>query len=101
MSQVFIKHPDIDALGGPVPESAFTSLWEGRGWSLATDDEVADHLADAKERTERVATLTAEDVDGITRRADLDQLALDSGVDPTQHSNMDSLRDAIKTKRNL
>ena len=34
---VYIKHPKVDAIGGPVHRSSFDALWKDKGWSI-TDD---------------------------------------------------------------
>lgn len=42
---VLIKHPDVKALGGPVPRSAFDDVWSAKGWKVASDKDVADDSA--------------------------------------------------------
>lgn len=103
---VYIKHPDVQTLGGPVSKEALTEIYAANGWSEATAEEVRQHEHALLFRQERAAALTAEevetvltteDVDAVKKRADLDQLALDRGVDPTLHKDMSSLADAIKS----
>lgn len=92
---IYIKHPDIEVLGGPVARAAL-SLYEQRGWAEATPEEVELHEEGQLQRAAEAEALTPEAVDSVRKRADLDTLALDKGIDPTQHDNMDSLREAIK-----
>lgn len=46
---VYIKHPNVKALGGPVRRDALDSLWSRKGWILASKQDVAkaDEAADA------------------------------------------------------
>jgi hypothetical protein len=37
---VYIVHPDVDALGGPVPRYAFDEVWEPKGWKIAGDEDI-------------------------------------------------------------
>jgi len=92
---IYIKHPEIDVLGGPVSREAL-SLYEQRGWAEATVEEVKSHEEGKLQRQAELDALTADGVDAIRKRADLDALAIDKGIDPTNHSNMESLADAIK-----
>lgn len=94
---IYIKHPDIQALGGPVTREALTEVFEDKGWLEASDEEVREHTYGLLFRAERAANLTEEDVDAVKRRADLDKLALDRGVDPTKFDNMTQLAGAIKS----
>jgi hypothetical protein len=92
---IYIKHPDIAVLGGPVARSSL-SMHEQRGWVEATAEEVALHEEGKLQRQAEIQALTPDAVDSIRKRADLDALAVDIGIDPTQHDNMTSLADAIK-----
>ncbi len=31
--RVWIKHPDIEVAGGPVPRHTISTTWAGKGWS--------------------------------------------------------------------
>lgn len=93
---IYIKHPEVDVLGGPVSRAAL-SLYEQRGWAEATPEEVENHEAGKLQRQAEVEALTPEAVDAIRKRVDLDALAIDVGIDPTQYENMASLADAIKS----
>jgi hypothetical protein len=92
---IHIKHPEVDVLGGPVARSSL-HLYEQRGWAEATPEEVKLHEEGLLQREAELEALTPDVVDGVRKRADLDALAIDKGVDPTLHDNMESLRDAIK-----
>ncbi len=94
---IYIKHPDVQSLGGPITRGALTEVFADKGWLEASDEEVREYQHGLLFRANRSANLTAEDVDVIKRRADLDELALDRGVDPTQYDNMTTLADAIKS----
>lgn len=37
---VWIKHPTVKALGGPVPRHTIDGYWSRKGWSEATATEV-------------------------------------------------------------
>jgi len=93
---VYIVHDDIDALGGPVSRKALEVAHAPKGWREATDDEVERYQNRKREAEAKSQALTAEEVDAVRKRADLDELALLRGVDPTLHDNMESLRDAVK-----
>lgn len=91
---VYIKHPEIDVLGGPVSVEALP-LYEQRGWEQASPEDVTAHEEGRYERLSRSQSVTPEEVNSVRKRAELDSLALDRGIDPTQHENMDSLKEAI------
>jgi hypothetical protein len=93
---IHIKHPDIEALGGPVERSTL-SHWEKKGWVEATDDE-AKAAAEAEAAAVETATnLTEASLNAIRKRDDLNEIALRRGIDPTSHDNMESLRDAVRS----
>jgi hypothetical protein len=92
---IYIKHPEIEVLGGPVTRAAL-HLYEQRGWEEATAEEVAAHEEGKLQRQAEIEALTPEAVDSVRKRADLESLALDKGVDPNQHDNKTSLAGAIK-----
>jgi len=95
MGTVHIVHDGIEALGGPVTAKALERLWSKKGWRQATDAEVEKFRSAKQAIQEAAANLTVEDLAAVRKRSDLDALALERGIDPTQHDNMDSLRDAV------
>lgn len=92
---IYIKHPDIKVLGGPVSRASLP-LHEQRGWAEATPEEATAHEEGKLQREVEIEALTPDAVDAVRKRADLDALAIDKGVDPTQHDTMASLADAVK-----
>jgi hypothetical protein len=107
---VYIKHPDVATLGGPVTRSALNDVYSDKGWSEATVDEVRQHEYNQAFRVNQASALTTDqvdeivadvelttdEVDAVSKRGELDKLALLRGVDPTEHPNMQSLAAAIK-----
>ncbi len=99
---VYIKHPDVTSLGGPVPRENM-DFYAAKGWEEATAQEVKDFLGiEDEEVVNEVANedaapdvLTAEDLEGIRKRADLDAIALERGIDPSEYDNMTALREAV------
>lgn len=91
---IYIKHPDVEVLGGPVSVAALPG-YQQRGWEQASPEDVAAHEEGVYERHARAEALTTEEVNSVRKRAELDALALDKGIDPTQHDNMDSLKEAL------
>lgn len=87
MAFVYIKHPDVEGLGGPVPRHAL-EYWETKGWAevdgaaVVTDE-------DGNARTIEVG-------DNLSR-AELETLAGQVGVDPSQHKTKADLQVAIQT----
>lgn len=92
---IYIKHSEIEVLGGPVTRASLP-LYEQRGWEEATPEEVATHEEGLLQRKAEADALTPDAVDAVRKRADLDALAIEKGIDPTQHDNMASLAEAIK-----
>ena len=39
---VYIKHPKVNAVGGPVTRQAFEEVHKAKGWTLAKADDVPD-----------------------------------------------------------
>lgn len=67
---VRITHPDVDAVGGPVPRSALRVLV---GWSVAGEDQptTVDEPLRTKADLERYAAAHGVDVTGASTKADL------------------------------
>lgn len=93
---VFIKHPEVKTLGGPVTRKALDEIYAHQGWKEATPEEVQAFETGIEQRQAVQENLTAEMVDAVRKRDELDQIALDRGVDPTQHSSMAELATAVK-----
>jgi hypothetical protein len=101
---VYIKHPEVAILGGPVLRSALDVLYTGKGWVEATAEEVEAHVAALEGRTQRAETITPEEVDALTAEVidgtedgeALEDLARARGLDPTRFQDLEVLRDAIK-----
>lgn len=96
---VHIKHPDIKTLGGPVAVQAFTKIYQPKGWEIASTEEVQAHEEGILLVQEKAEALTTEEVDKIRTRAELDELALARGIDPTQdeYKTMADLAAGIKS----
>ena len=94
---VHIKHPDVKTLGGPVTRAALEKIYAPKGWTEATAEDVEDHARGKAQVASTAAALTSESLDGIRKRADLDAIALERGIDPTAYENMDALRDAVRS----
>lgn len=97
---VYIKHPDVGTLGGPVTKQALDEIYSKDGWTEANAEEIRNHEYGIVQRQEVAATITEADIDAVRKRADLDQIALDRGVDPTVYDNMQSLAAAVKSTLN-
>lgn len=97
---VHMRHPDIEGIAGPVTREAFDLIHEAKGWTLVDEADVI-AAADAEVIQAQDEALTVDDIDAIRKRDDLDALAIRVGVDPTESSNMDDLRQAIKVHQGL
>lgn len=51
--QVWMTHPGIDGVAGPVPKSAFERTWKAKGWKLAEDPRTAKPPTTATSKTEK------------------------------------------------
>jgi hypothetical protein len=80
---IYIKHPEIDVLGGPVARSALPTF-EARGWAEATPEEVKLHEEGKRQQEAELEALTPDAVDAVRKRADLDTLAIGKGVRPSR-----------------
>lgn len=94
---VHMRHPDIpDVVAGPVAAESFDVIWQHKGWELVSEEEATAYANEQVIAQQTADAITPDDVDAIRKRADLDALAERRGIDPTEHDNMESLRDAIK-----
>lgn len=58
---VRIKHPDVDAIGGPVTRASVDETWKHLGWSVLSADEEATYL-----ERRRIAELTGQPIEKVT-----------------------------------
>lgn len=111
---VYIKHDDVATLGGPVTKQALDEIYSKNDWRAATEEEVREHEYNLAFRIRRSETLTPEDVDAVAgeaetltaedvdaaaakrKRDELDQIALDRGIDPTEYPTPQALAEAVK-----
>lgn len=78
---VFIKHPDVDSIGGPVPRHAFETVWRSKGWTEVPATAVA------------ASSILGRDVTDLNRlgRDDLDNVARNLGFDPSNAKTKDEV----------
>lgn len=78
--QVWMKHKDTTAIGGPVPFHAYRTVWQNKGWV-----EVSPVLVEASRLLERDVTslnsLNSDDLNAVARNAGLDPDAVKNKTD--------------------
>src|SRR4051812_36070672 len=98
---VYITHPDVEGLGGPVPEEAWSAFWSQKGWKVADADAVAQHeldstLALSEDRTQIVVSTVPGGVDlSLSTRDELDALATSRGLNPSDYKTKADILTAL------
>lgn len=57
---VYISHPQVDAIGGPVTRKSFDALWKDKGWSVTTDFELVTNEDGSQKALKRKAAAAAK-----------------------------------------
>lgn len=87
MDPVYISHPDVEGLGGPVPRHSAEDYWVGKGWSIV---EVAAAAAGS------VLGSNVEDLSKLNREQ-LEEVAQSVGLDPSAFKSKADLLSAVES----
>lgn len=77
---VFMRHPGVQSIGGPIPRHAFRTVWQNRGWTEIGAAEVAASRALGRDVPD-VAKLSVGDLETVVRTSGLDPAGAKSKSD--------------------
>jgi protein-disulfide isomerase-like protein with CxxC motif len=100
---VYITHEATGAVGGPVPRGSYDRMWSKRGWTEASETQIATRqAADAArgrdDALEVVAQAINEEGIGSMTREELDILAAQAGIDSNQFHTKAELIAALESQ---